>query len=138
MAVTGQYMGNDLVVTINGVDLSTHVRKVTLDESVNELDDTAMGATTESRKGGLKRWTMDVEFLQNHTGSSVEQTIRPLLGSTTTVTVKPTSSAVSSTNPNFSGTALVSGFKALDVSVGDMSMAVARFVNAGNLSRLTT
>lgn len=132
------YMGNDVVLTVNSVDLSAYVKKATLDESVNELDDTTMGDTTESRKGGLKRWTLDVEFLQDHTGSSVEQTIRPLLGSTTTVTLKPTSSSTSTTNPNFSGTALVAGFRTFDATVGDLVPAAARFVNAGTLSRLTT
>lgn len=138
MAVAGTYMANDVSVTINSVDLSTSIRKVTLDESANELDDTAMGATTESRKGGLKKWTIDIEFIQNHTGSSVEQTIRPLLGSTTTITVKPTSTATSASNPQFSGTALVAGFKTFDVTVGDLATAAARFVNAGTLTRITT
>lgn len=138
MAVVGEYFANDVVFFVGSVDLSTSVKKITVDESVNELDNTTMGATTESRKGGLKKWTVDVEFLQNHTGSSVEQTIRPLLGTVATISIRPTSGSTSSTNPAFQGSGLVAGFKAFDVSVGDLAVAAARFVNAGTLSRLNT
>lgn len=134
----GQYMGNDISVVINTVDLSNHVRKITVDQTAEALDNTAMGDSTKSHKGGLKGWTIDIEFLQNHTGSSVDATLSPLLGTTTSVVVKPTSSAVGATNPSFTGTALLVGYKPFDVNVGDMAGAVSRFVSAGALTRATT
>ena len=132
------YMANDVSVVVNSTDLSDHVKKVTVDETVAELDATVMGNGTEVTQGGLKKWVMDVEFLQDHTGSSVDVTLRPLLGSNVLLTVKPTSSAVSTTNPRYFGTGSFVGYKVLDVTVGDLSGAVARFVSAGAMTRATT
>ena len=128
----------DASVVFNSVDLSDHVRQVTLNYSANELDDTAMGATTESKKGGLKKWSADVEFNQDFTGSSVDATLFPLVGSTATLTIKPVNSAVSATNPRFFGTALLSDYPPLGNSVGDLATTTAKFVSAGALTRATT
>lgn len=46
-------------VTVNAVDLSDHVKSVTINYSAEELDDTAMGATSHSRLPGLLDWSMD-------------------------------------------------------------------------------
>lgn len=133
------YSATDVSVVFNSVDLSDHVKKVTVDYAADGLDDTTMGTSgTRSQRGGLKNWSVDVEFLQDHTGSSVDATLFPLVGSTATLTIKPTSSAVSSTNPRFFGTALLLGYKVFDVEVGDLSKTVAHFENAGALTRATT
>lgn len=133
------YSATDMSVVFNSVDLSDHVRKVSLDYSADALDDTVMGTGgTHSQRGGLKAWAVDVEYLQDHTGSSVDATLFPLVGTTATLTLKPTSSAVSATNPRFFGTALLLSYKVFDAEVGALAVAVAHFENAGALTRATT
>lgn len=128
----------DASVVINSVDLSDHVRQVTLNVSADELDDTAMGATYRSRKGGLKDWSVTVEFNSDFAASEVDATLWPLLGSTTTITVKPTSAAVGSTNPSFSGSVLVSQVNPVGNSVGDLATVSVTWPGASTLTRATS
>lgn len=127
----------DASVTVNSVDLSDHVRQVTLNVSAAELDDTAMGDTFRSRIGGLKDWSVTIEFNQDYAASEVDATLWPLLGTTTTVVVKPTSSAVSATNPSYSGSVLVSGYNPVGGSVGDLATTSVTWQGAGALARAT-
>jgi predicted secreted protein len=128
----------DASVTINSVDLSDHVRSVTLNIEAEDLEDTAMGDTFRSRIGGLKDWSIDIEFNQDFAASEVDATIFPLLGTVVAVEVRPTSSPVSATNPKFSGNVLVSEYNPLDGSVGDLATTSVSWPGAGALTRATS
>lgn len=127
----------DASVVINSVDLSDHVRQVTLNVQADQLDDTAMGDTFRSRIGGLKDWSVTVEFNNDFAASEVDATLWPLLGTTTTITVKPTSAAVGATNPSYSGSVLVSQVQPLGNSVGDLATTSVTWQGAGTLTRAT-
>lgn len=126
----------DAAVTVNSVNLSGLVRKATLKIMADEQDSTAMGATYHARLGGLKDWSLDLEFNQDFAASQVDATLSPLSGTVTTVTVKPTSAANSATNPQYSGLALLQEYTPIDGSVGDLAIAPVSFKGAGTLSRL--
>lgn len=125
-------------VVINSVDLSDHVRQVTLDVSFDDLDDTAMGDTYRSRIGGLGDWNVSIEFNQDFAASEVDATLWPLMGTTTTITVKPTSGSVSAANPSYSGTVLVNDYSPLANSVGDLATVSVTWPGAGTLTRATS
>lgn len=125
-------------VVINSVDLSDHVRQVTLNVQADQLDDTAMGDTFRSRIGGLKDWSVTVEFNNDFAASNVDATLWPLLGTTTTITVKPVNTATSATNPAYSGSVLVSQVQPLGNSVGDLATTSVTWQGAGTLSRATS
>lgn len=129
----------DAFVEVNSVDLSDHVRQVTLEYNAEAVDKTAMGDTTRTRTGGLKDWRISVEFYADEASSKVAQTIFTLVGSTTTVKVRPNkTSSVSATNPNYTGTALVESFVPVSGTVGEMNMSPVVFSAAGALSRATS
>lgn len=125
----------DAHVTVNGVDLSDHVRKVTIKTEVDDLENTAMGAVWKGRLGGLKDWSLDLEFNQDFAASNVDATLWPLLGNVTTVTVRPTSAAKSATNPEYAGPALVAEYTPMDGSVGDLATTSVSWPGAGLLTR---
>lgn len=127
----------DASVVINAVDLSDHVRSVTLNVEAEDLEDTAMGDTFRSRIGGLKDWSIDLEFNQDFAASEIDATIFPILGTVVTVTVKPTSAAVGATNPSYSGSVLISEYNPLDGSVGDLATTSVSWPGAGTLTRAT-
>lgn len=131
------FVATDYSVVINSVDLSDHVKQVTLDYSAEEQDDTVMGDSTRSAKGGLKQWGGTVEFVQDFAANEVDATLWSLVGSTTTITLKPTSSAVSATNPSFSGTALITAYGPMSSSVGDLAQVTLSFTSAGDITRAT-
>lgn len=124
-------------VEINAVNLSDHVRKVTLSPSADAQESTAMGATYRSRLGGLKDWSVEVEFNQDYASGSVDATLFALLGSTASVKVRPTTAVISPTNPEYNGLALLTEYTPMDGSVGDLAMATASFEGAGVLARAT-
>ena len=51
-------------VLINGVDLSDHVSKVTLEDTRDQVDITAMGATNKSYTKGLGDGKATVDFFE--------------------------------------------------------------------------
>ena len=70
------FVFTDASVTINSVDLSDHVRSVTLDITAEEQDDTAMGATFRSRKGGLKEGSLSLEFNSDFAAAGIGVIVR--------------------------------------------------------------
>lgn len=127
----------DASVVVNGVDLSDHVRSLTLQYNADAVDKTAMGDTTRNRTGGLKDWSVSIEFNQDFAANEVDATLFPLVGSTFTFTGKPTSAAVSATNPSFSGSALLESYQPINGSVGDLHTTSVSLVAAGDLTRAT-
>ena len=131
-------MLNDAVITVDGTDLSDWVKQVRIDYGAASLDETAMGDTTKINKGGLKEWSGQIDFMQDYAASAVDVTLFSLIGTVVTITGKPTSAAVGATNPNYTGSALLTGYPPLSGSVGELAMTSLSFVSAGDLSRAVT
>jgi len=133
------FVYTDASVVVNTVDLSDHVKSCALNYEAEMLDDTVMGDTTRSNIAGLLNWSIDVEFLQDFAAAKVDATLFALVGSASfTVTVKPTSGSVSSTNPSFSGSMVLESYPPMTGSVGDLETASATFRSAGTLTRATS
>lgn len=133
------FVFTDASVTINSVDLSDHVKSVSVDYSAAAEDDTVMGDDTKSSIAGLLEWSMSVEFAQDHAASKVDATLFPLIGAAAfTVIVRPTSASVSATNPNFTGSAILTSYPPMGGGVGDFATTTAEFASAGTLSRATS
>lgn len=129
----------DAFVSINAVDLSEYVRQVTLDYKADLQEDTAMGDSTRSRVGGLKDWSLQVEFNQDFAAAKVDATLFPLVGTTFAVIVRPVKGvAVSATNPNYTGTGILESYPPLGNSVGDLATTSITIQAAGTLSRATS
>lgn len=125
------------VVTIGGVDLSSHITKVTLSTSVNELETTTMGNTAKRRVAGLRDSTVAIDFNQDFSAAAVEATLYPLVGSTTQVVVKPNGSTASATNPSYTFNVLCTEWMPLDAQVGELSTASVTFPVDGTITKAT-
>ena len=64
---------------------------------------------------------MSISWHQDFASSEVYATLNPLLGTTTTVLVKPTSGAVSATNPSKSVSCLVTELPFVSGGVGELA-----------------
>lgn len=85
--------------SVNSVYLSDRMNAVTLTYEVEQQDATVMGGN-RAFVGGIQNNTLEVTLYQDFAATEVEATIFPLVGTTTTVTVRPDSSAITSaTNP---------------------------------------
>lgn len=126
----------DAKVTINSVNLSSYISSITLNTSTDVVETTGFSSTAaRTRVAGLQDNSVTIEFFQDFATSLVEQTIYPLLGSTTTVVVLPTSSAASATNPSYTFTALVSEWQPLSGAVGELSTASVTWPISGAITK---
>ena len=123
-------------VTINSVDLSDHVRSVTINYEAEIVDDTNMGDTGRNKLPGLTNWTADVEFAQDYASAKVDATLFSLVGAAAfAISVLPVNTTVSATNPNFNGNALLASYPPLTGSVGALATASIRLEGTGTLTR---
>ena len=128
----------DATLTVGGTDLSDHVVSLGLNVDGDELDITAMGDTWKDRIIGLKSWSINVEFHQDFAASKTFWTIWDANGTKPSSVVKPTSSAVSATNPSFTGTPLINAFPILTGSVGSLSTISVSWNGGGALTVATS
>lgn len=92
----------DVSVTINSISLGDHVQSCELNYSLAAVEVSAMNsAGTRTYASGMNDTTFTVTLFQDFATSNVEATVYPLVGTTTTVVIKPTSSAVGATNPSY-------------------------------------
>jgi hypothetical protein len=128
----------DASIVINSVDLSDRANAVTLTYEVEQQDATVMGGN-RAFVGGIQNNTLEVTLYQDFAASEVEATIFPLVGTTTTIVLKPTSSAVSSTNPSYtvSGAFLSSHTPIAASDVGATSPITLSFTG-GTLAKATS
>ena len=132
------FMLNNASVTINSVDLSSYVTSVTLSQSADNLEDTAMGDTSRSYIGGLKSGTVDIEFNADFAASKTEATIFPLVGTSTAVVIKPVAASVAATNPSYTFNAIVTSWDTLIGSVGEIATHSVSWPITGAITKATS
>lgn len=129
-------------IGINGVSLSDHAREITLDMSVAELADDAHGDKAVLKTTGLEDWTITAVFLQDFAAAKVDATLFPLYGcSSGSFSIEvgaDATTAVSATNPRYSGTAILTNYKVLGGAHGSNLEASATFRPASGLTRRTS
>jgi len=132
------FLQNDVQVTVNSVDLTDHVASITWTENADELETTAMGDSNRTRIGGLKDGSVSIEFHQDFAASSVYISLYSLLGTTTTVTMTPTSGSLSATNPKHSASALVTELPVIDGGVGVLATISVNWPLSGAVTVTTS
>lgn len=133
-----KFVLTDAYITVGGVDLSDDVQSITINYEAEAQDCTTMGDSTREFLGGLKNWSVDVTFVQDYASAQVDATLFSAVGTQVALVIKPTSGAVSSTNPSYSGTGLLTSYTPIGNSVGDLAVAPVTFVSAGTLTRATS
>ena len=128
---------NDAHVTINAKDLSPFVKSVSVNYSAEMLDETVMGNTTRTNLGGLKNWSIDVEFKQDFGATPAPDVdLFSLVGTTFAVVIRPVKgTAMGATNPEYRGTGILESYNPIGGSVGELAMAPITIQSAGTLTR---
>lgn len=128
----------DATCVVNTVDLSDYVRSMTVSLSAAVVDDTNMGDTWEAKLGGRKSGTVTVEFSQDFAASQVDATLWAALGTVVAFTGKPTSGAISTTNPEYQFSVLISDYSPIDGSHGDLATTSVTWPLSGAVTRDVT
>lgn len=125
-------------ITVNSVDLSSHVASVSVTESYAEVTTTGFGDTAVTRIAGLGDHSVSLDFHEDFASSEVHATIASLVGGTTTVTVKPVNETTTATNPSFSMTVLVTEWPLLNGAVGELASASVTWPVSGSITTATS
>ena len=136
----------DVSVEIGGVDLSDHIASISLASNADAVETTAFGTSgARSRVGGLKDNSITIDFHQDFAASEVEATIYPLIGTLVDVVVKPTSGAISATNPAYkmddtagAGQVLVTEWTPVNGAVGELATASVTWPVSGAILKVTS
>jgi hypothetical protein len=140
MAIIGKF--TNALVRINGVDLSDHIRQVTIETTRAENEITAFGAEYSVFSPGLGDATITMEAWQDFAAAEIDATIWPLSSTTTPfeVAVRPDAGAISATNPEYQMSSLMYSYSPIDGEVGGplSSPLVFRNASQAGLVRDTT
>ncbi len=128
----------DAFLSINGVTLSDHVKSVSLTVEGAVLDTTAMGDTWNDSIGGLKSGSLSVTFNDDFAAASVDVTLWPLFNTTTSFELRPTSAAVSATNPKWTGSVQISSQLGVGGGVGELAAKSVSWPTSGTVTRATS
>ena len=131
------YLNNGVQLTVNSVNLSAYVSSITLNRNYDELEVTAMGDTGHKYIAGLEASSITIDFFNDWATSTVAQTLDAVLGTNTTVTIKPASGATSATNPLYTMTCLVNNTTPINGAVGDLATQSVTWNVSGAITKTT-
>jgi len=132
-----KFAATDYFVSVAGTNFSQNLNSVELAIEADDLETTAFGEGFRTRIGGLQQASLTLNFMQDFGAGSVDAVLSPLLATLATVIIRPTSSAVSSTNPSYTMTALVTQYSPFASSVGDLASLSVTFPISGTVTRAT-
>jgi hypothetical protein len=124
-------------ITISGTDLSDHISQVTIDTKYDIVETTSFGDTAKKRVAGLADNSVSIDFFQDFASSSVETTIYPLLGTAASIVIKPVATTVTTTNPSYTVSALVSEWTPLKGGIGQLATASVTWPVSGAITKAT-
>jgi hypothetical protein len=130
----------DASVVVNGINLSEFITSVALSTSEDVVETTGMSsAGARTRVAGLADNSLALEFNQDFATSGPELTINAigssLVGTNTTVVIKPTSAAVGVNNPSYSFSCVVAEWQPLSAAVGELATISATWPISGAITK---
>lgn len=118
---TSTYLSNP-VVTVNAVALTGFCTSASIVRTQESIDTTVFGTTSREYSSGLANNECTMSLFMTYGTSEVYSTLKALVGTRTTVTLKPTSAAASATNPTFTLTgAYLESLPLVQGAVGEMA-----------------
>ena len=132
-------VATNVVVKIGGVDLSAFVSNVSLSSSADAIEVTSFSsAGARERVSGLKDNSVTIDFMQDYAASAVEATVYPLIGSTAiSFEILPHGTAVSATNPKYTGSLIVVDWTPVAGAVGELLTASVTWPITGAITKAT-
>ena len=124
---TSTYLSNP-VVTVNSVDLTDQCTAATITERYDQLEATAFGDTDRKYVKGLGNHEVTLTLYTSFAAAETYATLAPLVGTTTTIIIKPASGSESATNPGLTLTGCFLAELPLAMAMGELSTVDVTFV----------
>lgn len=128
-------------VSIDGTDLSNHIRECSVNMAADDVDVTAMGAGGHGHLAGIRDDRFTFTCYSDFASSSVDAVLSTKFSGATTpfvIHVGAASSTAAATNPIYSGTTYLLTYTPVSGAVGDAAMTPLEFVLVGTITSLGT
>ena len=124
---TSTYLTNSVVEigpsSVSVTDITDQVTAVTVNFVVEALEDTAFGSTARTNTGGLQNNSASITLYASYAASESYATLSALVGTKCFLRVKPTSAALSATNPGFELTnTFLSALPVVNSNLGELAV----------------
>ncbi len=115
-------------ITVNSVVLSSLANSVTLNYEVDQVETTAFGDLGHKFTGGLQNNSVEMTLNQDFAAGLTEATIYPLVGTTTTIIVRPNGATTGATNPSYTiSNAYLAAHTPVAGAVGELAQTTLTF-----------
>lgn len=108
-------------IFLDGSNVSDHVASISFGTVYDLVEVTQMGDIAKKRVAGLEDNSLTLELHQDFGAAQIESIIYPNRGLVIGCTVRPTTAAISATNPEYSFQVLVAEWSPLSGSAGDLA-----------------
>lgn len=123
-------------ITIGGISLADHANSVTVNYESDSVEVTSFGDLGHKFVGGLQNNSIEISLMQDFAVSipsgtpttSIEALIYPLVGTTTTVVIKPNGATTGATNPSYTmSNTFLAAHTPISGAVGELAMTSLTF-----------
>jgi hypothetical protein len=137
-----KFIGKNTRVKVGDVDLTGNVASVTINQTVDEIEDTAFGQASRSRIAGLQDASVTIDFHSDYGSGSVNETVGSVFGGTAEIKVLAgtalSQSTATATAPLYNVTVLCSTQDVVNSQVGDISTFSVTWPAVGTVTKSTT
>lgn len=111
------FMGNKVAVIAGSTTITDHVSTVSLNREIDQVEITAMNDNFNNFVGGVERSVLNLELYNDFAASSVNSLFEDALGTKLNIKLIPVSGTVSSTNPSYTMSCLISSWTPINGAV---------------------
>lgn len=124
--------------TWNSVDLSTHVQSISVPWTEEDVEDTAMGDSARSYLSGLETGQIQITFNADDAAGAVSATLWAGKGAARAFVIRRDAGVVSTTNPEYTGSAKLNSVDWVSGTVGDLATNPVSFTITTAVARATS
>ena len=121
------FMGNKVAVVVGTSTISSFVSTVSLNREVEAVTITAMNDVVQNMIGGIEVSSISMEIFNDFAAASVNSLFEDAIGSKLAIKLIPVTGTVSSTNPSYSMSCLITQWTPIAGSTDSAALASVTF-----------
>lgn len=128
----------DCFIEINGVNYSSQVSKVELEDQFETKETTTHGSGgAKENLAGLEEGSVKVTFKNDFNAGALDSQMWALRRTVVPWKVRPSQAVVGTSNPQYGGNILINGWSPISGSVGDVAEVDVDYPLDGPMTRVT-
>lgn len=129
----------DAQLSIANNDLTDHTAKIELSDEFEAKETTTFGSGgAEENLGGLEKFEAAITFKQDYDDNGLDEIMWALRRQVVTFAARAKETAVSASNPQYSGSIVITKWVPIAGSVGDVGEVDVTYPGSGPLARATS